>query len=336
MFTGPGLVVYWLYFSWQRHQDRWQSFRLTLKSLLLAGAGFILANLPLLHPNKFLGFIAFAQKLHIDNQTNRGRSMEGLSFWTWFSTSSTNFIWLPWLILITLMGLMAVRHEWRKKSTKPFALIGLVSFWSGFLGIALLTRKLGYSHYLIPAFAAFPLVLIGILRWLDLNVNRRYRWLCLLVLVVFTSTQFNLTKSQWWNRVVLKSLPRYEIAKADLEKIREYIETLPNSSEVRIMDELKSPTPNKIGQVTRYGPSLEENFLKHNPDFILINNSSDWNLPLDVAIPESIKKQEMEKSRFLFHKAQAEGIKLGEKLVQFHKVTLDLKGALLFRVVDVN
>ena len=337
IFTGSGLAGYLLYFSWQHSKNRRQSLRLTVKSLLFTGAGFTLANLPLLFPKKLLRFIAFGKTIHSSNQFNNGTPMEGLTFWTWFHTSSIYFIWLPWLILLTLIAFFAIHHECRKKLKRPYALIGIIAFWSAFLMIALVARKGSFwNYYLIPAFAAFPVILIGILRWINLSVNRRFHWLYLCLFIVFLSTQFNLTRSLWWERVYLESLPKYEIAKANLETIRDYVKTLPNASNVRIMDELESPIPNKVKQHTRIGPSLEKNFLNSKPDFILVKDSSAWDLPLNAEIPESSQKQELERSRLLFYQAKTGDVQLGERLVQFQEVPLRLKGMKFFKVVSSN
>jgi len=197
VFSGLAIFSYLLYFYKQDENITAKKIKqIVMKSIFFAVLGFIISNPTFLLPRHLKDYIDSIKYLSLHNSD---KITPGLSWATWFHTFDKFFVWLPAFFTIVAFGCFSAYFDYKNKSLRPYALIGLAGFWGSFWATALLVLKTPvWHHYLLPAYSAFPFIIIGGLVWLLRNLKPKFYWIILVVFISFASIRISVASHMWY------------------------------------------------------------------------------------------------------------------------------------------
>lgn len=280
--AGAGLFAYWLLQTLRTSKIR-HGLMAAVAAVLLAPAVFLLANFPLFVGHNLAEFDAALRTALLSNATNHGSSIAGLGWWTWVETSSDYFLWKGWLAAVLIGAAIAAWRECGYRSERPFALVGLVAWSATFFSTALFIKKGSWwHHYLIPAYAAFPWMIVGIYvsgkRWLRIAAWPQLTAACLLV---FTTTQVWRATDIWFRHVTIEHSPRFGEAKHEYDVLNEYFAQLPTDRTIRVLRGYEEIVPSRAGKRIETLTVCNRDFtleMQTKPDYLLVKKDPRWNV----------------------------------------------------------
>jgi hypothetical protein len=217
----------------------------------------------------------------------------------------------------------------------------MAAFCCSFGSVMLLVLKDGgWHHYLLPAFAALPLVVVGVALACRNPLGRSVRWLPAAALVLFASTQFSQTTSFWRNRAGLEDTPAYLAAQANRDALADCLSERWDSNHqrpIRILHQWGEVVPRKaagrevIG-LDVYRPDLAEMLSGFQADWILLTDNHPWLSPPDNRASASTIADKHDRSRRLLEQSRKQTVQIDQWRITTEEIDAGLDGKRLFRV----